>query len=265
MGRCRRRKRRRAAFRTPVGTWSSRVKRIHDDVQGSAKPPAPRSRTRSRPTCSSPTSLTCPRSSDRGRSRSRPACPRRESSRCPPVRNTSRPAICRSISSSMFPATDVSGEPVPALLVADRARCDADLLGRRDRDGRWPGPAGRRVPAAGAGPVSRPHQLRTVREGPALSGRLPDRMGHADLASTPTLLPARRTPTRTGRSSIRRSGYRTATRSSASTRAAAGDRPAESTTSRSVRPMTSRRASPGPPIRNGRPAKSVRPVSHTSE
>ena len=70
------------------------------------------------------------------------------------------------------------------------------------------------------GPLSGHPDLRPVRQGAALPGRLQDRLGAHVRRSIRTCRPAPPTSTRTGRWSIRRSGCRTATSASASTRAA---------------------------------------------
>ena len=79
-----------------------------------------------------------------------------------------------------------------------------------------------------------PH-LRPVRQGPRLPGRLPERVAAHGRPSIRTSPRARATSTRTGKSSIRRSGCRTAMPACASTRAAPAARPASSIISRRAR------------------------------
>ena len=81
-------------------------------------------------------------------------------------------------------------------------RRDAHRVGRPDRDGRRPRAARRRLPADRRRPPPGDPDLRTLREGPRVPGRLPERVAAHGRGASRRRRTAPRTSTRAGRSSI---------------------------------------------------------------
>jgi hypothetical protein len=143
--------------------------------------------------------------------------------------------------------------------VRDGMRIDWDvpIHGRRARAAR------RRLPAGRRGPLSGHPELRPLRQGLAFQDGYKTAW-EIMAREIPTRWPARPTSTRTGKSSIRRNGCRTAMPASGSTRAAPAARRDTSTTTTRARPrLTSAsngpRRSPGATARWGSTASRTTP------
>ena len=106
--------------------------------------------------------------------------------------------------------------------------------------------------------------LRPLRQGPRVPGRLSERVGAHGAEASRRHRRLDATSTRTGRWSIPRSGCRTTMSACASIPAAPAARPATSITSRRARPRTSTTASNGRACSRGRTARSASTASPTT-
>ncbi len=136
-------------------------------------------------------------------------------------------------------------------------RRHAHRLGCADRDGRRRRAARRCVSSARGGQISGHSQLRALRQGIGVPGRLQGQLGAARSKRRPKCCKDRATNIRTGNWSIRRNGCRTGMSAFASIRAAPAARPAFSTSGRRARRSISITASNGPARSLGATARSA--------